>query len=104
MANNKMTGIIFSNSHDDALGGLTARRSMGSVPFASRYRLIDLVLSRMSHAGVDSVALVMQNNYHSLMEHIGSGKEWDLSRKRGGIAYFPPYSSAGSAGYSRWNR
>lgn len=76
MANNKMTGIIFSNSHDDALGGLTARRSMGSVPFASRYRLIDLVLSRMSHAGVDSVALVMQNNYHSLMEHIGSGK-WD---------------------------
>ena len=51
MANNKMTGIIFSNSHDDALGGLTARRSMGSVPFASRYRLIDLVLSRMSHAG-----------------------------------------------------
>ena len=101
MANNKMTGIIFSNSHDDALGGLTARRSMGSVPFASRYRLIDLVLSRMSHAGVDSVALVMQNNYHSLMEHIGSGKEWDLSRKRGGIAYFPPYSSAGSAGYSR---
>ena len=41
MANNKMTGIIFSNSHDDALGGLTARRSMGSVPFASRYRLID---------------------------------------------------------------
>ena len=101
MANNKMTGIIFSNSHDDALGGLTARRSMGSVPFASRYRLIDLVLSRMSHAGVDSVAVVMQNNYHSLMEHIGSGKEWDLSRKRGGIAYFPPYSSAGSAGYSR---
>lgn len=101
MANNKMTGIIFSNSHDDALGGLTARRSMGSVPFASRYRLIDLVLSRMSHAGVDSVALVMQNNYHSLMEHIGSGKEWDLSRKRGGIAYFPPYSSVGSAGYSR---
>ena len=101
MANNKMTGIIFSNSHDDALGGLTARRSMGSVPFASRYRLIDLVLSRMSHAGVDSVALVMQNNYHSLMEHIGSGKEWDLSRKRGGIAYFPPYTSAGSAGYSR---
>ena len=75
MANNKMTGIIFSNSHDDALGGLTARRSMGSVPFASRYRLIDLaILSRMSHAGVDSVALVMQNNYHSLMEHIGSGK------------------------------
>ena len=43
----------------------------------------------------------MQNNYHSLMEHIGSGKEWDLSRKRGGIAYFPPYTSAGSAGYSR---
>ena len=101
MANNKMTGIIFSNSHDGALGGLTARRSMGSVPFASRYRLVDLVLSRMSHAGVDSVAVVMQNNYHSLMEHIGSGKEWDLSRKRGGIAFFPPYSSAGSVGYSR---
>ena len=35
MANNKMTGIIFSNSHDDALGGLTARRSMGSVPFGA---------------------------------------------------------------------
>ena len=98
MANNKMTGIIFSNSHDDALGGLTARRSMGSVPFASRYRLIDLVLSRMSHAGVDSVALVMQNNYHSLMEHIGSGKEWDLSRKREGMFILPPFNSAEDSG------
>lgn len=96
MANSKMMGLVFSNLHDDIMGGLTQTRSMGSVPFASRYRLVDFVLSRMVHAGVDSVGVIMQNNYRSLMEHIGSGKEWDLSRKRGGIALFPPYSNSGA--------
>lgn len=101
MANGKIMGIVFSNMHDNVLGGMTAERSMGSVPFASRYRLIDFVLSRMVHVGVDTVGVIMQNNYHSLMDHIGSGKEWDLSRKRGGITFFPPYSSSNSAGIYR---
>lgn len=101
MANTKVMGIVFANMHDDLLGGMTSDRTMGSVPFASRYRLIDFVLSRMVHAGVDEVGVIMQNNYHSLIDHIGSGKEWDLSRKRGGLTFFPPYSNAGSAGIYR---
>lgn len=101
MANGKLLGVIFSNMHDDLLGGMTTDRAMGSVPFACRYRLIDFELSRMVHAGVDAVGIIMQNNYHSLMDHIGSGKEWDLSRKRGGLTFFPPYSSHTSAGIYR---
>lgn len=101
MANGKLMGIVFANMHDDLLGGMTSGRAMGSVPFASRYRLIDFVLSRMVHAGVDSVGVIMQNNYHSLIDHIGSGKEWDLSRKRGGLTLFPPYSSTNAAGIYR---
>lgn len=101
MAASKMMGIIFPNTRDQKLGGLTLERSTGSLPFASRYRLIDFALSRMVHAGVHTVGVIMQHNYRSLMEHIGSGKEWDLSRKRGGITFFPPYANAGAAGLYR---
>ena len=101
MANGKLLGIIFSNMHDDLLGGMTTDRAMGSVPYACRYRLIDFELSRMVHAGVDAVGIIMQNNYHSLMDHIGSGKEWDLSRKRGGLTFFPPYANNSAAGIYR---
>lgn len=101
MAASRMMGIVFPNTRDNKLGGLTLERSTGSLPFASRYRLIDFALSRMVHARVHTVGVIMQHNYRSLMEHIGSGKEWDLSRKRGGITFFPPYSGADAAGLYR---
>lgn len=93
-------GIIFSNTHDDLVPQLTQKRSIASIPFGSRYRLIDFTLSNLVNAGVPKVGIITKVNYHSLMDHIGSGKAWDLDRKNGGIYILPPYSTAASGYYS----
>ena len=92
-------GIIFANIHDEALPQLTRNRTLGAVPLGGRYRLIDFILSDMVNSGITSVGVIARNNYHSLVNHLGSGKEWDLSRKFGGLTVFPPYSTAGAGLY-----
>lgn len=98
MAAPNVLGIIYSNVYDDCLGDLTSVRTMGSVPFAGRYRLIDFVLSGMVNSGIGKVGISTKANYQSLMDHIGSGKAWDLSRKRGGLTLLPPFNLTGSGG------
>lgn len=85
-------GIIFSNMHDEEMHEITHCRTMGALPFGGRYRLIDFPLSSMHNSGITSVGVIAKSNYQSLLEHLGSGKEWDLSRKRGGLFIFPPFS------------
>lgn len=99
MVNLNALGIIFPNMHDNELKELTDHRTMASVPFAGRYRLIDFVLSGMTAAGVQNVGLIVKKNYQSLMDHLGNGREWDLSRKRGGLTIFPPNSVGEGADY-----
>lgn len=89
-----VAGLILSNLHDGELPALTAKRTMGAVPFGGRFRLLDFPLSAMVHAGISEVFVVAHHNYRSLMEHIGSGKDWDMARHRGGIHILPPYSAA----------
>lgn len=95
MRTNNILGIIYANVHDDLLPGLTERRSMASVPFAGRYRLIDFSLSNLTNAGISQVGVITKQNYQSLMDHIGSGREWDLDRKSGGLFILPPFVSGG---------
>ena len=92
-------GIIFPNSYDNLIPEMVQKRTMASVPFASRYRLIDFTLSGMVNAGVDNVTIMTRQNYYSLMDHLGSGREWDLARKLGGLQIIPPYARAGSKQY-----
>jgi glucose-1-phosphate adenylyltransferase len=73
---------------------LTRVRSMASVPFGGRYRLIDFTLSNMVNSGINNIGLVTHQNYQSLLDHIGTGKDWDLARRSGGIRMIPPYISA----------
>ena len=88
------TGIIFSNIHDANISELTRMRTLASVPFGCRYRLIDFALSNMVNSGITNVNVITHYNYHSLMDHLGSGKDWDLARARGGIKILPPFISA----------
>lgn len=83
-------GIIFSNVHDENLSELTRIRSLASVPFGSRYRLIDFTLSNMVNSNINNISVITNTNYNSLMDHIGTGKDWDLARRSGGIKIFPP--------------
>lgn len=91
-ANKSALGIIFPNSYDALVPDLVNVRLMASIPFASRYRLIDFILSSMANCGIDNISLMVSNNYHSLMDHLGSGREWDLVRKNGGLNIFPPFA------------
>ena len=92
-------GIVFADEQHTKIGDLTNRRPLAAVPVAGRYRCIDFVLSDMVNSGMINIAVVTQNNYHSLMDHLGSGKAWNLSRKKYGLYLFPPYSSPYSTGY-----
>lgn len=94
-------GIIFSNMHDEMLPELTANRTMASVPFGGRYRLIDFVLSNMYNSGVTKVGVITKTNYQSLIDHLGTGKEWDLSHKREGLYILPPFSGSSGVYKSR---
>ena len=85
-------GIIFPNSYDNMVPELVTERLMASIPFAGRYRMIDFVLSSMVSSGIDNISIIVRNNYHSLMDHLGSGREWDLTRKNGGLTIIPPFA------------
>ncbi len=93
MRKNNVLGLVFPNAHDELMAQMTAKRSMGSVPFCGRYRLIDFSLSNLVNAGISKVGIVTKANYQSLMDHIGTGKAWDLDRKSGGLFFLPPYSN-----------
>lgn len=91
-ANADAMGIIFPNSYDKFVPELVSERLMASIPFASRYRLIDFLLSSMVNCGIDNIGVLVRENYFSLLDHWGSGREWDLARKNGGLNIFPPYA------------
>ena len=93
----RAVGIIFSNIHDNSVPELSRIRTIGSVPFGGRYRLIDFPLSNMVNSGINTVGIITKNNYQSLMDHVGSGKDWDLARKDGGVIILPPYGDASSS-------
>lgn len=86
-------GVIFSNIHDENIPELSRSRTMASVPFGGRYRLIDFALSNMVNSGITTVGIITKNNYQSLMDHLGSGKDWDLARKSGGLILLPPFGA-----------
>lgn len=85
-------GIIFPNSYDSLVPELVTERLMASIPFAGRYRMCDFLISSMVHCGIDNISLIVRKNYHSLMDHLGSGREWDLTRKKGGLNIVPPFA------------
>ena len=90
--NNNLHGIVLAYRSDPALRELTQHRNTCSVPFGGRYRIIDFMLSNLVNAGVSDVGLIVNESYQSLLDHVGSGKDWDLSRKNGGLRILPPFS------------
>ena len=93
--NYNVLGLVFASMHDSYVSELTKQRTMGSIPFGGRYRLIDFPLSNFVHSGVSEVGVITKSNYGSLLDHLGSGRDWDLARKKGGLHLLPPYSQTG---------
>lgn len=88
-------GIIFAYKSDADMRELVSRRTSSSMPFCGRYRIIDFALSSLMNAGIHDVGVIMQRDYQSLLDHIGSGKAWDMARKTGGLRILPPFGLPG---------
>lgn len=92
MRANNVLGILFTDAYSECISDLTALRTMGSVPYGGRYRFVDFALSNMVNSGISKVGVVTKSNYRSLMDHLGTGKPWDLSRKNEGLFMLPPFN------------
>ena len=91
------SGIIFSSLNSNTLSRLTADRTVAAIPFGCRYRLVDFCLSNMVNANISNINIVANYNYRSLIEHIGSGKDWDLARRERSINIISPFQTAVSS-------
>ena len=100
MNNEEALAIIFANSYDALIPEMVSERLMASIPFAGRYRLCDFLISSMVHSGIDNISLIVKKNYHSLMDHLGTGREWDMARRHGGLNIVPPFAEKGVRIYS----
>lgn len=102
---NDLHGIIFAYRSDANLGELTRPRNTCSLPFGGRYRLVDFMLSNYVNAGITDVGIIVHQSYQSLLDHVGSGKDWELSRRHGGLRILPPFGVAerGGSGEYRGN-
>ena len=94
-------GLIYTGDASMQLRELTFSRSVAAVPFGGRYRTIDFMLSDLVNSGIYNVGIIAQKNYHSLMDHLESGKEWDLHRKRDGLFILPPFVTHDNTGVYR---
>jgi glucose-1-phosphate adenylyltransferase len=99
--NQEAFGLIFTGEANPYMRDLVLSRAVAAVPFGGRYRCIDFGLSNLVNTGIRNVGLIVQRNYHSLMDHLGTGKEWDLNRKRDGLFLLPPFSTKDNTGVYR---
>ncbi|NLD88468.1 MAG: glucose-1-phosphate adenylyltransferase subunit GlgD [Clostridiales bacterium] len=88
---NDVMGLLFAYSDSKRMGQLSVPRTTSSIPFGGNYRALDFMLSNMVNAGCRDVGVVLREGYQSLLDHLGSGRDWDLSRKNGGLVLLPPF-------------
>lgn len=96
----KETMAIFYTSKDEfSMRELSSNRSVTAIPVAARYRLVDFQLSNLVNSGIRKVGVLMQGRYNSLMDHLGSGKEWNLHTRNNGMHILPPSHTGEVSGY-----
>jgi glucose-1-phosphate adenylyltransferase len=91
MAIRNVAAVILAGGQGERLSVLSAQRAKPAVPFAGKYRIIDFTLSNCVNSGIYRVAVLTQYRPHSLNDHIGIGRPWDLDRMRGGVRMLQPY-------------
>jgi glucose-1-phosphate adenylyltransferase len=86
-----VAAIILAGGQGERLSVLSSQRAKPAVPFAGKYRIIDFTLSNCVNSGIYRVAVLTQYRPHSLNDHIGIGRPWDLDRMHGGVRMLQPY-------------
>ncbi len=95
---NDVMGIVYTSKDDLTLRELTTQRAVAAIPVAGRYRIIDFTLSSLVNSNIHNVGIIAQKNYHSLMDHLGSGKDWDLHTRNNGLFILPPFLTRENGG------
>ncbi len=95
---NDVMGIVYTSKDDLTLRELTSQRAVAAIPVACRYRIIDFTLSSLVNSNIHNVGIIAQKNYHSLMDHLGSGKDWDLHTRNNGLFILPPFLTRENGG------
>jgi glucose-1-phosphate adenylyltransferase len=95
---NDVMGIVYTSKDDLTLRELTSQRAVAAIPVAGRYRIIDFTLSSLVNSNIHNVGIIAQKNYHSLMDHLGSGKDWDLHTRNNGLFILPPFLTRENGG------
>ena len=86
---NSVMGLINLQEDGSLIRELADRRAVESIPFAGRYRLIDFALSSMVNSGINKVGIMLPDEPRSVLDHLRSGKDWDLARRHDGLFYLP---------------
>jgi glucose-1-phosphate adenylyltransferase len=97
----RVVAMIMAGGEGTRLSVLSEKRAKPSVPFAGKYRIIDFTLSNCVNSGIFDVAVLTQYRPHSLNDHIGIGKPWDLDRARGGVRLLQPYQGRNDQSWYR---
>ncbi|AQQ52169.1 GlgC family sugar phosphate nucleotidyltransferase [Planococcus lenghuensis] len=84
-----MMAVIDASVKLSGMDDLAMNRTIASVPFAGRYRLVDFPLSNLVNSNITSVGVFASYPFTSLMDHIEMGKSWDLDRRRDGLRLLP---------------
>ena len=85
----QVVGIINLQEGNSLIRELAATRAVEALPFAGRYRLVDFAISNMVNSGMSTVGLLLPDFSRAVLDHIRSGKDWDLARRRDGLTYLP---------------
>jgi len=94
-------GLILASGKNSKLKELVQARASSAIPIGGKFRAIDFCLSSMVNSGITKVGIITQYNFRSLMDHLGTGREWDLDRRSEGLYVFPPFLSGERSGWYR---
>lgn len=91
----KVLAMVLAGGQGSRLHPLTAERSKPAVPFGSRYRIADFVLSNLVNSEIRSIYLLVQYKSQSMIEHVN--KAWGHSHSFPGefVTVVPPQMREG---------
>ena len=79
----KAFGIVNPAGNHISVEGLQSYRTIGAFSFLGRYRVIDFPISNMSNSGIDQIQVYARSKPRSLVEHLGTGRHYNINSKRG---------------------
>ncbi len=81
----KAFGIVNFGGQRFWVEGMQDYRPSGAMSFLGRYRTVDFPISNLSNSGIDRIQVYIRRKPRSLVEHIGTGRHYNINSKRGRV-------------------